>query len=89
MDRERERKEKKEPWKAKEKLRSKGCKAREWRILGEKGDRTPEKINDEKIRLGVDKKKDWKKGGGNSGSRQDNYATTVRQVYECQKERCG
>lgn len=55
-----ERERKKDPWKAKEKLRSKGCKAREWRILKEKGDRTPEKIN-EKIRLGVDKEKDWKK----------------------------
>lgn len=54
--RERERK-KRDSRRTKEKLRSKGCKAREWRILGEKGDRTQEKIN-EKIRLGVDKKKD-------------------------------
>lgn len=61
---ERERKKKKrDPWRTKEKLRSKGCKAREWRIPGEKGDRTQEKIN-EKIRLGVDKKKDWKKKRG-------------------------
>jgi len=54
----RERERKKDPWRRmKEKLRSKGCKAREWRILGEKGDRTQEKIN-EKIRLGVSKKED-------------------------------
>lgn len=58
---------------------------REEREIGLAG----EKIN-EKIRLGVDKKKDWeKKEAENSGSRQDNYATTVRQVYECQKERGG
>lgn len=53
----RERERKKDLWRTKEKLRSKGCKAREWRILGEKGDRTQEKIN-EKIRLGVSKKED-------------------------------
>lgn len=53
----RERERKGDRRRTKEKLRSKGCKAREWRILGEKGDRTQEKIN-EKIRLGVDKKKE-------------------------------
>lgn len=73
----REREGKRDPWKAKEKLRSKGCKAREWRILGKKkGDRTPEKIN-EKIRLEVDKKKDW--GGKKEETAGVGKTTTRRQ----------